>query len=185
MSFIRRTFPGWAFCSTRDEIAERCKPSGGAAKQISHVTGRGPEGSRPAATKVIFLAGWALLFLLASGCQDARFAPVQGQVTLDGQPLPRGMVQFVPMQTDGNAAVTAVGTIGADGSYTLQSDQTPGALVGRHKVRLEARAVPRDETDTLPASLIPPRYETESTSGLDVEVVAGKLNVIDLPLKSE
>lgn len=131
------------------------------------------------------LAGWTLFILLASGCQDARFAPVQGQVTLDGQPLPRGMVQFVPLLSDGNAAVTAVGTIGADGSYTLRSDENIGALVGRHQVRIESRAIPKDETDTLPESLIPQRYEAETTSGLQVEVVAGKLNVIDLPLKSE
>lgn len=134
------------------------------------------------AIRCLLMATLLPIVLLTSGCQNSPYVPVQGRVTLDGEPLPRGVVQFVPVGTEGP---TAAGVIGADGSYTLRTDDQLGAVVGRHRVRIDARAVPKDETDTLPASLIPEIYLSETTSGLEVEVVAGKGNTIDLPLKSQ
>jgi hypothetical protein len=122
----------------------------------------------------------SLLLAPCLGCGDTNYATVSGTVTLDGQPLPRGMVQFVPV----NDMPTATGEIGADGKYKLSTADQSGAYVGKHKVRIEARAEQKDERDTFPVSLIPERYTSEETSKLEYEVVAGKNNVIDIKLTS-
>ncbi len=122
----------------------------------------------------------SLLLAAMIGCGDANYASVSGVVTLDGQPLPRGMVQFVPV----NDMPTATGEIGPDGRYQLTTPDQSGAFVGKHRVRVEARAEQKDEKDTFPASLIPERYTSEETSQLEFEVVAGKNNVIDIKLVS-
>ncbi len=120
---------------------------------------------------------------MACGCGDSsRIATVKGVVTLNGEPVPRGMVQFVPIESVSGELSTATGEIKSDGSYQLQTDNQAGAVVGRHKVRIEARAVPKNEMDTLPASLVPERYTSESTSGLEVTVEPGKSNVLNLEL---
>ncbi|MFW5693097.1 MAG: hypothetical protein ACOCWL_02675 [Thermoguttaceae bacterium] len=111
-------------------------------------------------------------------------AQVSGTVTLDGTPLPRGTVQFVPDASQGTQGPPAVGNIGPDGRYTLQTAGVRGALIGHHKVRVEARAEPKNEMDTLPPSLIPERYNSEQTSGLTVEVTAEGRNEHNLELTS-
>jgi hypothetical protein len=131
------------------------------------------------------IGGVATILLALTGCTDhPALAPVSGRVTLDGQPLPRGMVQFVPVAEAAREAPTAVGEIGADGTYELKTGDRAGALVGKHRVRIEARAVPKNEADTLPASLIPDRFQSEATSELTVDVKANQRNTIDLPLST-
>ena len=125
----------------------------------------------------LVLAGFALAAF--TGCGDANYAPVVGTVSLDGQPLPRGMVQFVPV----GEHPTSTAEIAADGKYRLQSAEgKDGAFVGKHKVRIDARELPKNEMDTYPKSLIPDRYNDDATSKLEVDVVAGKTNTIDLKL---
>ena len=109
-------------------------------------------------------------------------APVTGTITFEGQPLPRGNVQFIPEADSDTNAPTATATIGADGTYTLTTAGAPGAMVGWHEVRIISQQEPRDETDTDPASLIPKRYNQPETSELRFEVQAIESNVIDIPL---
>ncbi len=130
--------------------------------------------------------------LLMSGCSSglADMEKVTGTVTIDGKAATRGMVQFVPETTEGeNPSPPAVGTIGPDGHYELETTGNrgvvKGAAVGHHKVRVDIRAEPRDEKDTLPQSLIPTKYNNPETSGLEFDVVAGKDNVIDIPLSTK
>ena len=125
-----------------------------------------------------------LVCLVGVGC-DSRpalppLAPVRGTVSLDGQALTTGKVQFVPDAPPEMNAPVAVGLIGADGSYEMETQGVKGAMVGKHFVRIEANKPPRDETDTMPASLIPLYYNNHRTSGLVVEVKADVEN--DLPL---
>lgn len=127
--------------------------------------------------------------VLLTGCGPdldlPELAPVSGKVTVGGQPLTRGIVQFVPDAERGNAAPAAVGEIQPDGSYTLVTAGQAGAPVGFHKVKVTARAEPKDETDTLPESLIPMRYENPDASGLTAEVKANQSNTIHLPLEAQ
>jgi hypothetical protein len=128
----------------------------------------------------LLLLASVIAAVLATGCGSKDFAPVTGTVTLDGQPLPRGMVQFVPI----NDMPTSTGEIGPDGKFRLKTAERDGAYVGKHKVRLDAREIAKDHTVTAPPSLIPERYMSEATSKLEFEVVAGKTNVIDVKLTS-
>jgi hypothetical protein len=125
---------------------------------------------------------------LVAGCGGGPklppMAPVSGSVTLDGKPLPQGTVQFVPNAAQGTAGAPAVGSIGPDGRYTLQTAGHDGAIVGHHKVRVDARRTPKDYMDTMPPSLIPAKYNDPDTSGLVVEVKGGEKNQIPLELKS-
>lgn len=134
------------------------------------------------------LAVAACLFggmLFAAGCGGRSdlppVAPVHGVVTYEGQPLPRGMVYFVPTAADAKAPM-ASGEIGPEGKYVLYTSDQKGALVGSHRVRVFATEKPKDETDTFPKLLIPERYNDEATSGLTYDVKAGVDNEINITL---
>ncbi|MDZ7618399.1 MAG: hypothetical protein U1E05_15445 [Patescibacteria group bacterium] len=143
--------------------------------------------SRCSALALSVLGAWLAVAALA-GCGHRPNLPptarVAGTVRLDGKPLPRGTVQFIPDTTQGTSGAPAVGNIASDGTYTLYTAGVQGAIVGHHKVRVEARAEPRNEMDTLPASLIPERYADEQSSELTFEVTAGGTNEIDIELTS-
>jgi hypothetical protein len=131
--------------------------------------------------------GWLVVCVILAGCGGGTKLPplqrVTGKVTLDGNPLPRGTVQFQPAA--GTVGPPATGTIGADGSYELiTAGEKKGAIIGKHTVTVEARAEPKDHTDTYPMSLIPEKYNSHTTSGIEKEVTADKANVHDIELKS-
>lgn len=116
---------------------------------------------------------------LACGCGDGsgvgRPLPVQGKVTLGGQPLPKGAITFHPDDTKGNKLTTApVGTI-ENGQYSLATGTKPGAPAGWYKVTITS-VVPSDPKDeySQPRSLINTRFGDPSTSGLAVEVKGGQ-----------
>jgi len=128
------------------------------------------------------LVGLAVL----SGCGGDTYpdrAKVKGVIKIGGQPAPRGLVQFEP-----EAGPMAVGAINAQGEYTLTTNPNvpgDGAVFGKHKVRLEIRKAPRDETDTTPQSLIPDEYSDSERTPLEREVTAnppGGWHVFDFDL---
>ena len=125
------------------------------------------------------------------GCSRSELPPrvkVTGIVTLDGKPLPVGRVQFLPDRSKGNAGPIAVGIIDETGRYQLstdrRSDNHDGAVLGFHKVCVEAIPQPTNEAD-IPRSLIPAKYNNPSTSGLTAEIRAVEVNEIPLKLKSK
>ena len=91
-------------------------------------------------------------------------------------------MQFIPDPSQGTQGAPAVGFTNDQGEYELVTATVKGAIVGHHKIRVEARAEPKDETDTFPPLLTPDRYANEATSGLTAEVKAGEHNVVNLPL---
>lgn len=125
-----------------------------------------------------------LVLAALPGCSETLpLAPVAGQVTLDGQPLPRGTVQFVPQQPV-VPGPPAVGTINETGRYELTTAGSRGALAGMHRVCVIARQAPRDANDANPPSLVPERYNRTETSAITVEVKSGTANEIDIALHS-
>ena len=104
---------------------------------------------------------------------------VTGKVTLDGKPLPKGIVAFTPEHGHG-----ATGVIQQDGSFTL-STYLPGdgAVVGIHQVTVSAWTSERIEGPN--KSLIPIRYNSPESSRLTCEVRLGKMNEVVLDLKSQ
>jgi hypothetical protein len=76
---------------------------------------------------------------LGVGCGEKppRVAKVAGRVTLDGKPLGKASVTFVPMATKGNEnpGPTAQGITNAEGRYEVSVDtSTPGAVVGKCRI---------------------------------------------------
>ncbi len=128
------------------------------------------------------------LSLVAVGCGYKPDLPptaeVSGTVTVDGQPLPGAMIQFVPDAQKGTKGAAGVAASDEKGHFEVTTAGVKGALVGSHKIRVEARAKPKNETETMPPSLIPTEYNNPSTSGLRAEVKTDQKNVVDLPLKS-
>ncbi len=130
-----------------------------------------------------------LLGLLASGCGGGPdlppMAPVSGQVTLDGKPLSVGFVQFVPEGPGEKSAPPGVGNIGTDGRYEITTAGVRGAVVGSHKIRVEATEPRLSDDDPPGVSLIPLRYNNPATSSLTAEVKADQENNVPLELTSD
>ena len=112
--------------------------------------------------------------LLLTGCSSGtgKLVPVQGKVTVAGQPLTKGSVSLRPDKARGET-ITAepYGTIGPDGTYTLSTDGKPGAPVGKYVVLVVATEDPDPNSSATPKSLIHPKYADPDTIHLQVEVV--------------
>jgi hypothetical protein len=112
-------------------------------------------------------------------------AETSGTVTLDGQPLPGASIQFAPNVQKGTKGPTGVAFSDDQGHFEVTTSGVRGALVGSHKVAVEARRKPKNETDTQPPSLIPKKYNDPKTSGLTAEVKKDQKNVVDVRLESK
>lgn len=78
---------------------------------------------------------------LIAGCGDSKFqyAPVSGQVLLDGNPVPNARITFMPSASGqhGEAGPYSNGETDEEGRFQLESvddDPTSGAVVGSHRV---------------------------------------------------
>lgn len=133
------------------------------------------------------LLGWLCLIGLAvlPGCGESGRLPLEGTVTLDGQPLPKGYIQFSPLA--GTAGPTA-GTDVVDGKFSIPAQG--GTFAGKFLVSITAagrtgRKVINPLSGTTAdeiAQLLPPQYNRESK--LQAEVKAGGPNRFDFPLVS-
>jgi hypothetical protein len=96
----------------------------------------------------------ASLSVLAAGCggEPYQVAPVSGQVTLKGQPLPKATVVFQPVaEGNPNPGIGSSGITDEQGRYTLKivGQDKKGAVVGKHKV-LITRFHEQDPNDDRP-----------------------------------
>jgi len=130
-----------------------------------------------------------LVALPSTGCgrkDTVKRYPVAGRVTLDGQPLSSGTVSFM---TESGAVAT--GKIGADGAFRMVpfGASGDGVPAGRYKVVVcapdpNALAAMKLPDGPVP-SLIPERYNSPDTSGLEFEVKPDSQNQVDFTLKSK
>lgn len=126
------------------------------------------------------------LFVSLAGCGQGasglNIAPVTGQVTLNGQPLPGAMVEFIPEQGRPSVAIT-----NQEGAYELNFTSTEkGAIVGmpyRVKIKTGREAVTAEGEQISPPvpEKLPKKYHDDSE--LTATIEPGK-NVIDFPLTS-
>ena len=80
----------------------------------------------------------AVVGLMAIGCSgevgdDKPREPVSGTVTLDGQPLPEGIILFAPAGGPGEAVASATGKI-ENGQFSIP--RTQGPVPGNYKVSI-------------------------------------------------
>lgn len=133
----------------------------------------------------------ALMSLAVAGCtgqvesDPLPRVSVSGKVTIDGQPMPAGSIQFDP--TASTASVTAIGEI-VDGKYTI--DRAQGPVPGHYRVQISAQThakiAPTEEPGGMPQRVketIPARYNAKSE--LEKDVKAEGPNEFDFDLKSK
>jgi hypothetical protein len=135
------------------------------------------------------LSGLALS-LACAGCGGGDELPrqsVSGTVTLDGEPLALGVIQFLPASA---AEPTSAGAQIKDGSFAIPRDDGP--TPGNYKViinssgdqrQLTAAESSGEKAPKLAAELIPPQYNDKSI--LSAKVEADKANSFDFPLKKK
>jgi hypothetical protein len=121
----------------------------------------------------------------APGCAGKRrelppLGEVSGTISLDGQPLPKASVTFVPFER-GQASH---GSTDDAGRYRLvYTTNTPGAVVGSHRVEIRTGGEGYDKDGVFHESVerLLPRYHTRSE--LTATVAAGA-NELDFKLSS-
>lgn len=93
-----------------------------------------------------------------------QLVPVTGEVQYQGKPLTSG---FVSTRYLGGSGGTALGALDEEGRFTLATNGTPGAFVGRHKVLVHCmgRGMP-------PPSLIPEKFSQEDATPLTIDVTS-------------
>jgi hypothetical protein len=137
---------------------------------------------------------FALLLTLA-GCKKEAFkvAPVSGRVTLDGKPLSKATVTFVPLATKENInpGPTALGLTDDDGRYTLGiRPDYPGTVVGKCRIYISTVLTDpaTDERDggpplKRPRDRVPERYNQRTE--LTFDVPAGGTDQANFELESK
>jgi hypothetical protein len=129
-----------------------------------------------------------LMLLLTPGCQKdpSPLATVTGKVTYRGLSLQGGTVVFAPDTSRGQRGDMAVGTIGPDGRYSLNTGEVSGVSPGFYRVTVAAIVAPNPAGDgqrfSVPQSLLPEKYRDPELSLLACEVKAGKANTINFDL---
>ena len=145
------------------------------------------------------------------GCgkgDGVAFAPVEGRVTLDGQPLEAGEIRFQPDASQGNKGPLSAAVLGAGGSFKLRGPGARGgAVAGPHRVYfvspfkndapepplfIDGKYISREEAaGGEPALSLPPnswkvprKFLEAETSGLTAMVTKGTVNVIEFNLES-
>ncbi len=121
----------------------------------------------------IALASLAALTLVGCGSDPMNAATVKGKVLLDGKPLTKGSVRFVPDKAKGNTAgVEPTGIIGESGEYELITNGKSGAPLGSYTVCVVSGEIPDSGNPTaVPKGGPAPRFAQPETSKLTVEVV--------------
>jgi hypothetical protein len=139
-------------------------------------------------SQVLLVSLCLTLGIVLAGCNSSglNLASVEGVVTLDDKPVPEAAGLFLP--DDPAMGPPASGTTDAEGRFTLNTVNWPGAPVGSHKV-----AISRDETKIIPQRrgfplykttyLIPPKYADTQSSGLVANVTDGE-NTLNFSLSS-
>ena len=144
--------------------------------------------------EVRFRSTLVALLLAMAGCSgssdDLPREAVSGAVTLDGEPLPRGMIQFRPSDT-GPASGSGVvgGSTIEDGRFSIPRGMglTPGqykvsinASTDRREARTKGRIV---QKSGLAKELIPSKYNSETE--LVAEVKKGGTSDLKFDLRSK
>ena len=117
-----------------------------------------------------FYAGMICLLSIAassSGCGRASIerAAISGTVTLDGQPLPRGQIRFIPT---GESQGPSWSAWIKDGEYTTKG--TKGVPVGNLRVEIKAFRIPAgyvavataNEDEVPKEQYLPAKFNTNS-----------------------
>jgi hypothetical protein len=127
-----------------------------------------------------------LLLATVAGCGGTYNSSVDGTVTLDGNPVPRGTVTYHPTAPGPGAYAR----VEEDGSYTVRTGREEGLPAGEYQVTViasEPPAVSQSAGGGPPPAgkpITPPWYRAKESSGLKFTVEPGS-NEINLELNSQ
>lgn len=113
-----------------------------------------------------------LIVLLVLGCGDPDRTSVSGKVTLDGQPVERGTISFIP--THGHPAPNAWGEI-VKGVYSIEHRNGPAPGNNRveiHWPRKTGRKSPYAPDIDEYSEAVPDRYHRDSELRIDLVCIA-------------
>jgi hypothetical protein len=114
-----------------------------------------------------------VIAMLAPGCEKPpQFGQVTGTVTMDGEPLDRVRVLFMPDPNAGNQGAHSECITGEDGTYDLvysKDAQNHGALLGWHRVVVEDIAA-EESRDAYRPIRVPDLYLTSAKTPLRYEI---------------
>jgi hypothetical protein len=161
---------------------------------------------RRSTKRVVYVCGLSALFALAGGCQrgsNLGLSPVEGTVTMDGQPLSRTEVIFYPDVDAGVQGPRSMAITDESGRYRLRAlNNEIGAVTGKHRVVIrgvpvrkrgggpahgsqpseEANPVEQKPRTMARMSLVPPNYGSFDKTPLFIDVRPGP-QVVDLEVK--
>lgn len=144
---------------------------------------------------MMFSRLWIIVGLFAMiGCGGSSVKPkyvlhpVTGTVTLDGAPLKRAEVTFIPL----GGGVESTGMTDEKGVYQLAvRENEVGATAGDHKVYIRKRLKP-DGSEIVPGpnsgvgtESLPPKYSDMQRTTLKATVEAGGKKKIDFQLTTK
>ena len=94
--------------------------------------------SKKSGMKFLFALSMIVVCLTGTGCGKFQTAPVSGVITLDDKPLEDATVTFTPAEAIDGEIIMSSGRTDTAGKYTLEllTNQKPGAVVGKHAVRI-------------------------------------------------
>lgn len=123
----------------------------------------------------------AMILGLCLGCgrnSGPELGTVSGTVTLDGKPLPRVNITFVPEAEKGSPSY---GGTDADGKYNLLFTQDrAGAMLGKHRVEIQTREPETDDSGKPigPAETVqlPKKYLQPGALTAEVKAGANEIN---------
>lgn len=124
------------------------------------------------------LIGMVLLSCASCGQQAKPREVVGGHVFYKAAVLSGGTIVFTPDTELGGNGPMAVAEIKADGSYSLQTGNEPGAASGQYRVTIAPAAAGMVKSSVA----LPQMYSDPEKSGLKREVKPGEMNVIDFHL---
>jgi hypothetical protein len=135
---------------------------------------------------VAVLGFLGLAFSGGCGREASKLVPVEGTVTLDGQPLARVQVMFDRPELSPNENKPYTGMTDDEGRYSIRAlmDNRAGAPPGHYRVSLTTAVAepPYREDARLPPERIPPQYRQGK---LELNVPDGGAKDANFSLKSK
>lgn len=128
------------------------------------------------------VAGIVFGVSMLPGCA-AKSTGVNGVVTVDGKPIEKAIIQFLPERRD---APTAVTVSDKDGRYDVAVSSVP------YRITITAERVVGQKKDDLPGggmidvyeSIVPVAYTDAAKTPLTVTPAEGRSTTVDLDIKS-